>query len=64
MQTYMCMLFDGANHVRSIEQIRAPGDAAATAEAARLRSAKTRTIGFELWKEGHKIASSFAAVMQ
>ena len=60
MQTYMCFLFDGANHVRSIEKIHAAEDQSAVAEAARLSSnARQKTIGYELWKNGHKIASFF-----
>ena len=55
----MCLLFDGANHVRSIEKIQAPEDQAAMGEAARLVRALQQTIGYELWKDGHKIASFF-----
>ena len=60
MQTYMCILFDGANHVRSIEKIQAAEDQSAMAEAVRRTStARQKTIGYELWKNGHKIASYF-----
>ena len=61
VQTYMCLLFDGANHVRSIEKIHAPGDQAAMGEAARRATGRNRAIGYELWKDGHKIASYFHA---
>lgn len=59
MQTYMCLLFDGANHVRTIEKIQAAEDDSAMVEAARLSRASAQAIGYELWKNGHKIASYF-----
>lgn len=59
VQTYMCLLFDGANHVRSIEKIQAAEDNSAMAEAARLSHNAKQAIGYELWKNGHKIASYF-----
>jgi hypothetical protein len=57
----MCLLFDGANHVRAIEKIQAVEDDAAMGEAARRVRAIRPMIGYELWKDGHKIASFFQA---
>ena len=59
VQTYMCLLFDGANHVRSIEKIQAAEDDSAMAEATRLIRNSKQAIGYELWKNGHKLASYF-----
>ena len=59
MRLYMCLLFDSANHVRSIEKVEAADDRAAAAEAVRLMRALPTMIGYELWKDGHKIASHF-----
>jgi hypothetical protein len=60
VKLYLCLLFDSANHVRSIEKIEAAADDVARAEAARLVRALPQMIGYELWKEGRKIASDFA----
>jgi hypothetical protein len=60
VKLYLCLLFDSANHVRSIEKIEAAEDDAARAEAARLVRALPQIIGYELWKEGRKIAADFA----
>ncbi len=62
MQTYMCLLFDSANHVRSIEKIQAAEESAALTEAVRLSRGSSHAIGFELWKDGLKIASEFRNV--
>ena len=59
MQAYMCLLFDSANHVRSIEKIHASEDSAAMTMAVRLSRASCKAIGYELWRDGHKIASEF-----
>jgi hypothetical protein len=57
-------LFDGANHVRTIERIQASEDQSAMAEAARRSRAAAPTIGYELWKNGSKIASDFRPLVR
>lgn len=58
-EDYICLIFAAHREPQNVEVVQAEDDQAAVSEALRLMH-KAGAHGYELWRQGKKIASYFA----
>ncbi len=58
-EDYICLIFAAHREPRNVEVVHAEDDQTAMSEALRLMH-KASAHGYELWRQGKKIASYFA----